>query len=338
MISRIGEGEGKVNAAAPGGIRRPRMPPCRAPRGVGAAANAAEYGGGGISAAFAQWYAGAAMIVIRADTLGLCGGVRRALRLAEQALADNPGGSFFSLGPLAHNPRLVEVLRTRGITPVEELSAVREGFLIIRTHGIGPAERRECEKPGVTIIDATCPTVRRIHGEVLAYSSQGFSIVIAGDPGHAEVKGIAGHARRAGVVASRSQAETIALSGQVLLVAQTTFDRGEYNIIRDILVKRKPDIVVRDTLCPEIDQREDGVRRLASRVEALLVIGGRQSANTRRLYTAATASGRPSWQVEGAAEIPAGIGRFAKVGITAGASTPDFVIDEVEAALRALAP
>ncbi|MGA2478470.1 MAG: 4-hydroxy-3-methylbut-2-enyl diphosphate reductase [Spirochaetia bacterium] len=277
------------------------------------------------------------MIVIRADTLGFCGGVRRALRLAEQALAANPGGSFFSLGPLAHNPRLVEELRARGITPVQELSAVREGFLIVRTHGIGPAERRECERPGVSIIDATCPTVRRIHEEVHAYSSQGFFVVVAGDPGHAEVKGIAAHARRVAVVASREEAERVDFSGPVLLVVQTTFDSGTYEEIRSVLVGRKPDIVVKETLCREISEREHAVRRLALKVDALLVIGGRRSANTRRLYAAAAASGRPCWQIEGASDLPDGMSSFAKVGITAGASTPDFVIEEVEGALRGLA-
>jgi 4-hydroxy-3-methylbut-2-en-1-yl diphosphate reductase len=276
------------------------------------------------------------MTVIRADTLGLCGGVRRALRLAEQALAENPGGSFFSLGPLVHNPRLVAELKARGITPVQELSAVREGFLIVRTHGIGPAERRECERPGVTIIDATCPTVRRIHEEVQAYSSRGFLVVIAGDPGHPEVKGIAAHADRAAVVASRGEAERVDLTGPVLLVVQTTFDSGTYEEIRNTLQGRRPGIVIKDTLCPEISEREHAVRRLAPKVDALLVIGGRQSANTRRLFSAAAATGRPSWQVEGAADLPDGIGSFAKVGITAGASTPDFVIQEVEEALATL--
>jgi 4-hydroxy-3-methylbut-2-en-1-yl diphosphate reductase len=308
MVSRIGEGEGKVNAATvfPWHSR--------------------------------PWYSGRAMIVMRAETLGLCAGVRRALRLAEEALAANPGASFFSLGPLVHNRRLVEKLRARGITPVGELPALREGFLIVRTHGIGPAERRECERPGVSIIDATCPRVRRIHDEVLACSSRGFLVVVAGDHGHAEVKGIAAHAPRAAVVAGPNEAESLALDGPVLLVSQTTFDRGTFEEIRAALLRRIPAAQVLDTLCPETAEREDAVRGLAPKVDAFLVIGGRESANTRRLLAAAAASGLPSWQVEGAADIPAGIHSYARVGITAGASTPDFLVEEVEEALRHPAP
>jgi 4-hydroxy-3-methylbut-2-enyl diphosphate reductase len=278
------------------------------------------------------------MVVIRADCLGLCPGVRRALRLAEQAIDENPGVPLYSYGPLIHNRRVVDDLRERGLVPVEDLSHVREGIVVIRSHGIGPAERKECERPGIRCIDATCPTVRRIQEDVRAYSARGFDVLIVGDPRHGEVRGIAGYARRSAVVPSPAEAETVPLVGLAFLVAQSTFDEGEFRQIRDILLRRKPDIVVEDTLCHEIAAREAGIRRLAASVDALLVIGGRRSANTGRLHRAALASGQPSWRVEGAGDLPHGMGNFATVGISAGASTPDFIIDEVEAALRALVP
>lgn len=273
------------------------------------------------------------MIVRRAETLGMCKGVRRALRLVEETLARNPGTPAYSLGPLVHNPAVVEDLKARGLTPVDDLSTVREGIVIIRTHGIGPGQRRQCERPGIHCIDATCRHVLHVHKLVRDHDAAGRQVVIAGDPLHAEVRGIAEHAKNAVVVATEAEAEQVPLSPGALVVSQTTMTRSEFERITAVLRRREPSLHVEDTTCAATERRLESLQRLAVQVDALLVIGGRQSANTRRLFEAATATGRPSWHIEGAGDIPSSIRSFARVGITAGASTPDRVIDEVEEAL-----
>jgi 4-hydroxy-3-methylbut-2-en-1-yl diphosphate reductase len=274
------------------------------------------------------------MVVVRAETLGLCPGVRRALALAEKALGEAGGAPVSSLGPLVHNGRLVEDLRRRGLLPVEEPSAVADGTVVIRSHGVGPAERRALDRPGLRVVDATCPRVRRIHDCVADHAARGFFVVVAGEPGHDEARGIAAHAARAAIVATPAEAEALALEEPLLLVAQTTFDGGAWEGIRAALARRAPGLTVVETLCGEVADRETAVRRLASLVDAIVVVGDRSSANTRRLLETALSTGRPAWRVEGAEDLPAEVGAYARVGITAGASTPDSAIEEVETALR----
>jgi 4-hydroxy-3-methylbut-2-enyl diphosphate reductase len=274
------------------------------------------------------------MKVIRADSLGMCSGVRRALRMVEQALAEHPGTPVYTLGPLVHNARLVKDLSEKGVRPIELPLGAREGILVIRSHGIAPAARLECEGSGLRCIDATCPKVRRIHEAVLAHAAKGFGVLVAGEPGHPEVEGILGHARGARVVADLDDARSVPLDGPMLVVGQTTLARDAYAAICGVLRARKSGILVMESICEATESRRESLRRLAESVDALLVIGSAHSANTRWLFNAARATGRPAWQIEGVAEIPPGISAFEVVGLSAGASTPDILIDEVEAALR----
>lgn len=276
------------------------------------------------------------MNVIRADTLGTCMGVRRALQMVDQTLASHPGTRVYTLGPLIHNARVVEEYRRKGVQQVSDVAGVRGGIVVVRTHGVGPGERRALEHAGVECVDATCPNVRRVQELVRSHAERGFAIVIVGDAGHGEVKGIRGYAPQALVIRSEAEAETVPLSSQTLVVSQTTFTRSAYRSICSVLARREPAILVRDTTCAATERRQESLVSLSASVDALVVIGGKDSANTRWLYQTARATGRPSWHVESADELAPEIARFATVGITAGASTPDALIDEVEAALRLL--
>ncbi len=277
-----------------------------------------------------------AMIVVRADTMGVCMGVKRALGIVEGVLAANPGTPIFTLGPLIHNRRVVDEFRARGVVPVEDLAEVREGIVIIRAHGIGPDQLSRCRHMGLRCVDATCPHVQRIHEKVREFNAKGFRAIIVGDAAHGEVKGIRGYARSSSVIATVEEAETVALSSPSIVVSQTTFARAAYMRIAAVLQRRDPGILVFETTCAATETRQESVVRLAAGVEALLVIGGRESANTRWLFEAARATGRPSWQIEGVEDIPAEMRGFARVGISAGASTPDNAVDEVEKALLAM--
>lgn len=276
------------------------------------------------------------MIVLRADTLGVCRGVRRALAIVEQAIAENPGVPIYTLGPLIHNPRVVEEFRSRGVVPIENISQAREGIVIVSAHGIGPGLVEECGERGVRVIDATCPDVRRIQRMVREYAAGGCHVLIVGDANHREVIGIRGWAAGSSVIASVEEAERVELPAECIVVGQTTFKRAEYRAICEVIERRLPGITVFDTSCASTETRQRSLLSLAERVEALLVVGGRESANTRWLYQTALQTGKPSWHIEGAAEIPGELSRFGSVGISAGASTPDEVIDEVEESILAL--
>lgn len=276
------------------------------------------------------------MTVVRAEVLGVCMGVRRALSIVETTLAENPGTPVHTLGPLIHNPRTVEDLRRRGAVPVDGLMDVRGGIVVIRAHGVGPETLREIAARGLRLVDATCPHVLRVQRIVADGAARGCLAVIAGDAGHGEVQGIRAHAGRSVVVASVEEARAAELSAPALVVGQTTLPNKDYREIVAALKERDPQIEVHDTSCALTETRQESLKRLASQVDALLVIGGMESANTRWLHRTAQQTGKPAWHVEGVADIPAEVRRFASVGISAGASTPDAIIAEVEAALRAL--
>jgi 4-hydroxy-3-methylbut-2-enyl diphosphate reductase len=273
------------------------------------------------------------MTVIRAATLGTCRGVQRALAIVERTLAEHPGEPVHTLGPLIHNPRVVEEYRRRGVVPVGSLSEVVRGIVIIRAHGIGPGERRECAREGVICVDATCPDVLRVQDLVRDHAARGNGVVIVGDPSHVEVKGIRGYAPGSIVVSTDDEAEAATITGPCIAVGQTTFPRERFRRIADILRRKIPGLQVHETCCPATERRQQSLVDLARKVEAIVVVGGKESANTRWLHQAAVATGRPAWHVEGASDLPPDIGRFRTVGISAGASTPESLIAEVEAAL-----
>jgi len=276
------------------------------------------------------------MTVIRAATLGTCRGVQRALAIVEHTLAEHPGEPVYTLGPLIHNPRVVEEYRRRGVVPAGSLSEVDHGIVVIRAHGIGPEERRECARKGVICVDATCPDVLRVQDLVRGRAARGDGVVIVGDPSHVEVKGIRGYAPGSVVVSTEAGAEAVSIQGPCIAVGQTTFPRDRFLRIAEILRRRIPGLTVHETSCPATERRQQSLVELARKVEAIVVVGGKESANTRWLHQVAVATGRPSWHVEGAADLPHGIGRFRTVGISAGASTPESLIAEVETALAPL--
>jgi len=266
--------------------------------------------------------------------MGLCWGVRRALRIVDDALAAVPGAPVYSLGPLIHNSRVVEEYHRRGVTCVREVPAVESGTMIIPAHGAGPAERQSCRERGLEIVDATCPRVARIQELAAAHDAQGYGVIVVGDAGHREVKGIRAHAAVSLAISRIEEAEAADLSGRPwLVVSQTTFRHADLALICRALESRSADLLIRDTGCSATEERQKSLLRLAPEVDALLVIGSKESANTRRLYETARETGRPSWHIEGADELPAGLGAYGVVGISAGASTPDSIVDEVEAAI-----
>ena len=277
-----------------------------------------------------------------ARTAGFCMGVRRALNLALDAARDCPP-PISTLGPLIHNPQVVSLLASRGV--VSSDAVPERGTVVIRSHGIPPQTRALLEERGLEVIDATCPRVARVHGIVSAHRAKGYLIVVLGDRDHAEVLGIMGAAEGgARLVSGPEEIAALPEAGKVCLVAQTTSERERFRRTAAALRQRYPqlggdELAIADTICDSTRDRQEAARALAREVEAVVVVGGKDSANTRRLVEVAREMGAPAFLAETEADLdPRELGRFRLVGLTAGASTPNWMIRRVYDELRRMGP
>jgi small subunit ribosomal protein S1 len=276
--------------------------------------------------------------VIVSPHLGYCFGVKRAMRLIEQGL-DCFGGRIHTLGDVIHNPPEVERLKARGVVPVESLDEVEEGgTLVLRAHGVHPDIVCEAERRGIRILDATCPFVQRSQHFVKRFGEEPRAVIIIGDSTHPEVRGIAGHAgSRAIIVKNTAEAADIDPLERAGVVIQTTFPRDEAERIIAVLRQKVPDLIVRDTICQATEARREAALALAERVDLVLVVGGRNSSNTKRLFQVCVDAGVPTRLVESPDDIdPAWFANVKKVGITTGTSTPDWLIDAALARLQSI--
>jgi 4-hydroxy-3-methylbut-2-enyl diphosphate reductase len=265
-----------------------------------------------------------------AKTAGFCMGVRRALDmvLGEAHRGDRP---ICTYGSLIHNPQVIRMLEARGIRVLRNLDSPLEGTVVIRTHGISPGERTRIKAAGARICDATCPRVARVQGIIRKSIAEGYSVVIVGDKGHPEVEGLLGFAAGRGyLVSGPAEADRLPALDKVCVVAQTTQSQEVFGAIVDRVRARFGEAQVVNTLCDSTARRQAEVAELSGKVEAMIVVGGKESANTTRLTEIARGCGIPAVQVETEDELdPAWLRRFSSVGITAGASTPNWMIARV---------
>lgn len=270
------------------------------------------------------------MKVKLARIAGFCMGVREAMDLALE-VSSGFDGPIFTYGPLIHNPSALELLREKGVEVLKEIPEKGEGTVIIRAHGITPLERNRLEEAGFQVIDGTCPRVIKVQSIAGHYAEKGFRVVVVGDKGHPEVKGILGHAGDKGIlVSSEEELKGLSLSGPYIIVAQTTQDRERFKEWLAWILKKFPDGRIFDTICDSTKRRQEEVRRLASEVEAVIVVGGKKSANTKRLAEIVEEEGKEVFFVETERDIDEDVlRRFSSVGVTAGASTPNWVINGV---------
>lgn len=263
-------------------------------------------------------------------------GVRRAVDLAVKTAETEAARPIYTLGPLIHNPQAVESLRLRGIETLNEDQVdgrVADKTVILRAHGVSPALRERLEDLGARLVDATCPRVLANQRRAKAFSEGGYSVVLVGDRNHGEIMAVTGCAPGCSVVGSAGEARALSLTEPVGVLAQTTVSEEEYEAVCEVLRSRYSRVEIVDTICPATRERQESLARLARKTDAVIVVGGRGSANTTRLFRAACALGKPAWHIETAEEIPAEAFGYASVGLTAGASTPDAIIAAVEAAL-----
>jgi (E)-4-hydroxy-3-methyl-but-2-enyl pyrophosphate reductase len=276
--------------------------------------------------------------IIVAESAGFCWGVSRAFDKVMEIAERHPDRKpVYTYGPLIHNPLAVDMLEQKGIRVLKEIPATLKGTLVIRTHGVPPAERRKIEQCGASICDATCPDVGKIQGTVRAHLHQGYFIIIMGDREHPEVKALLGFAEKNGAcVISEEEIERLPGDlGKVCVVSQSTQQRKKFEELLVYIQKRYPDCIVFDTICRSTSLRQEEVRKLASQVNAMVVVGGRNSSNTNRLAEISNEMGAPTFLIESDDELDFDeLSKFDTIGVTAGASTPRWVIEKVVARLE----
>jgi 4-hydroxy-3-methylbut-2-enyl diphosphate reductase len=258
-------------------------------------------------------------------------GVRRAVDMVLYLAEHKEKEHIYTYGPLIHNPQTVELLKQRGIIPIERIAEIRDGIVVIRAHGISPEERTRIAEKGVKIIDATCPKVVHVQSIIKRHASEDCTILIIGDREHPEVEGLLGHALGKGIViGNRKEAELIVPREKLCVVAQTTQSKDEYAIISRIIADRCPGALIFDTICDSTERRQAEVKKLASEMDVVFIIGGLNSANTRRLAKISESQGTPTFHIETADDLKSlEVNRFDRIGISAGASTPNWIIKQI---------
>lgn len=268
---------------------------------------------------------------------GVCYGVERALGMAEKA-ADEARKPVNTLGPLIHNPLVVNDLESIGVGTASSVPEVEEGTLIIRAHGVVPSVVEDARTRGLDVLDATCPYVKKVHNAAERLVCEGYQLIVVGESGHPEVEGIMGHAGDdAHVVSVPGDLDAIDLSRKVGVVVQTTQTPGALADVVAELSKRTMDLRVINTICSATQERQDSAAELARRVDAMIVVGGKNSGNTRRLAEICTAACPKTHHIEDASEIEAAwFDGVSHIGVTAGASTPASHIERALVRMRSL--
>jgi 4-hydroxy-3-methylbut-2-en-1-yl diphosphate reductase len=284
------------------------------------------------------------MQIIRANEMGFCFGVRRAVEMMEESVKQR--GPMVSLGSVVHNPQVVQRLRESGLEVINDVAQAGEMPVAITAHGVSRQVINDLETNGVEIIDTTCPIVTRSQQWAHRLSEEGFAVVIFGDPNHKEVRGVLGWAHGSVLVVASEDEVTELPEGfpsRVGVLSQTTETEARFasfvKKLFEVNLDRISELRVLNTLCHATTAQQAATMHLAAEVSLMLVVGGRESANTRHLAVVARECGVETYHIETADEIePAWLEGHEKVGVTAGASTPDFIIDQVVARLEALAP
>ena len=280
------------------------------------------------------------MEVIVAKTAGFCFGVERAVNQVYDQIK-NGNGPIYTLGPIIHNEEVVRDLEEKGVKVLNsenEISALTEGTVIIRSHGVGKHIYDMLKAQGVQIVDATCPFVKKIHRIVQEQSLQGRRVIIIGDETHPEVEGIKGWGdARTMVVKNEEQMEKLpSFTGEKLcIVSQTTFNYNKFKDLVEKFEKKGYDILVLNTICNATQERQVEAERIASQVDAMIVIGGKNSSNTRKLYEICQKECKDTYYIQTLDDLnPESVNSVRSVGITAGASTPKKIIEEVHTNVR----
>ncbi len=274
-----------------------------------------------------------------AESAGFCMGVRKAMDSVLEASRGNV--LTYTLGPLIHNPQALKMLESRNVYIAGDIDESLAGeTVVIRAHGITLDKRERLSEIGAKVVDATCPKVLRSENIIKKYYAGGYSIIIVGDRGHAEIDALLSYTGNTGIVVENmKEAENLPRMEKVCVVAQTTFNSFLYNEITDVICKNAGECYVADTVCVSTDRRQADVRKLAEVTDATVVVGGKNSANTRRLAEISRELKQPTYLIEDPAELDLEeLSQYNEIGVTAGASTPNWVIKQVMDSIAGYTP
>lgn len=282
------------------------------------------------------------MEIIKAREMGFCFGVRRAVEMMEEAVAQR--GSMASLGATVHNRQVVEQLHRQGVEVINRIEEANGRLIAITAHGVGADVMEELRRQGIPVIDTTCPIVSRSQQWARRLVEEGFGVVVFGDPNHGEVRGVLGWTQGKGVaIPDEAGLDSLPkeMPSRIAVLSQTTQTEARFaSFVRRLLesqMDRISELRVINTLCNATTSQQAAAQELAHQVDLMIVIGGRESANTRHLADVARREGVQTYHVESAAEIqPEWLNGHQRVGVTAGASTPEYAVDEVVARLQEL--
>jgi 4-hydroxy-3-methylbut-2-enyl diphosphate reductase len=273
------------------------------------------------------------MIIITAKTAGFCFGVKRAIDIAFKIAKEKRSG-VYTLGPIIHNPQVVEKLKEKGIIPINDFKLKKDlRALIIRTHGIPISLLKEISSIGCEIIDVTCPFVKKAQHYAKLLSEEGYQVVIVGEKNHPEVKGLMSYAKD--VVVVNSNAPLPKLKSRVGIIVQTTQSLDSLKKVLSDAIQYAKEIKVYNTICNSTSERLSETERIARKVDMMFVVGGKNSANTTQLSKLCNSLSVPTYHIEIPSEInEKWLKGIKKIGITAGASTPEWIIKDVEERIR----
>ena len=281
------------------------------------------------------------MEVIVAKTAGFCFGVERAVNKVYEQINKQDGRPIYTYGPIIHNEEVVKDLEKKGVQVIEtegELRQLKEGIVIIRSHGVGRHIYDLLEENQIEIVDATCPFVKKIHRIVKEENEKGRRVIIIGNEKHPEVEGIKGWAGADTIVVeSEKQIEKLTIDPEekLSIVSQTTFNYKKFQDLVEKFLKKGYDISVLNTICNATQERQSEARRIASEVDAMIVIGGKSSSNTQKLYEICRRECENTYYIQTVDDLePESVSSVRSVGITAGASTPKNIIKEVHTNVR----
>ena len=276
------------------------------------------------------------MGVILAKSAGFCFGVKRAVDKVYEEAEKNQV-PVYTYGPIIHNEEVVNDLEKRGVHAIldtSELKDLQKGIVVIRSHGVEKGVYDTIKSEGFTVVDATCPFVLKIHRIVEEYSKKDYHIIIIGNDSHPEVEGIKGWSdpAKTTVLQTREEAEKLnfQIGEKVCIVSQTTFNYNKFQELVEIISKKGYNIIIRNTICNATEERQTEAREIAKRVDAMIVIGGSSSSNTRKLYEICKKECYDTFYIQTINDLDLeSLGRAECIGITAGASTPNNIIEEV---------
>lgn len=264
-----------------------------------------------------------------AKTSGFCMGVKRAMQLAIET-AKNTDSKVYTCGPLIHNPQAINYLKEQGVETSLDWKQIKEGTVIIRAHGMPYENIQEIESKGLKTVDATCPHVKTSQKQIKKYSDLGYNIFIIGDHDHPEILSLQSFAKNFKVIGDIEAAKQVKEQDKIMVISQTTFNADEYNKISEILKMKSKEAIICNSICQATSLRQREIKELASKADAVVIVGGKSSANTKRLAQIASEICPKTKHVETEAELNANdFVNCETIAVSAGASTPDFITNKV---------